>query len=268
MTFQGTASWLASRLGRHGFIAGSLRPLYEHSLAAMTAGRGIAWSINGLKCRIDPRQRRRIARAYDAPVARWLRERVRPGDLCVNVGANIGVYVLQFASWNAPRGRVVAFEPNPYARAILNRHVRYNHLQTRVQIVAAAVSDREGESAFFADGSGDGMSRLGAPNPLLPAVLELHVPTVTLDGFFAASPEWLVIDVEGFELQVLRGARRVLRECAGVVVELHPDSWSLPGTSREQFENFVEENSLEIIALSGHADPLSTYGHIALQRRN
>jgi hypothetical protein len=84
----------------------------------MTLGRGISWSINGVPCRIDPRQRHRMARRYDEPVARWLASHVKPGDFCANVGGNVGVYALQFAHWTGPDGRVVVFEPNPHARTI------------------------------------------------------------------------------------------------------------------------------------------------------
>lgn len=267
MAIQAVASWVASKLGRQGLIARTLRPAYEHSLAALTAGRGVAWSINGMSCRIDPRQRHRMGRDYDSPVARWLSERIKPGDLCANVGANVGVYALQCAHWNAPGGRVVAFEPNPHAREILLRHLRYNNLQDRVQVVAAAVADCEGASAFFADVTGDGMSRLGTPNTLLAAPVQILVPTVSLDGFFQRGPDWLMIDVEGMEIRVLRGARRVLRECTGIVMELHPDAWPEAGTNRGELEQLLRECSLTATPLSGQVDPLGTYGHIALEKR-
>lgn len=267
MTVQGIVSWLATRVGREGLVAGALRPVYEHSLAALNAGRGVAWSINGVPCRIDPHQRHRVCHDYDPPVARWFSERIKPGDLCANVGANIGVYVIQGGHWNAPDGRIIAFEPNPQAREILLRHLRYNNLLGRVQVVSAAVSDCEGFSLFFADRTGDGMSRLATPNTLLSAPLEIRVPTVTLDGFFTQAPDWMMIDVEGFELQVLRGARRILKEGRGIVVELHPNAWADAGTNRDDFERFLQECSLTAVPLSGQADPLGTYGHVAIEKR-
>ena len=143
MRLQAAASWVSSALGRESGIVNRVRPWYERGLALMTLGRGLRWSLNGVPCRIDPRQRHRMGRDYDQPVAQWLSQHVKPGDLCANVGGNTGVYVLQCAYWNGPEGRVVVFEPNPYARAILTRHIRYNHLEARVQVVDAAVTDRE-----------------------------------------------------------------------------------------------------------------------------
>ena len=80
MAIQKGASWIATALGHESPIVKGLRPCYEHALLFMTLGRGISWSINGVPCRIDPRQRHRMARRYDEPVARWLSSHVKPGD--------------------------------------------------------------------------------------------------------------------------------------------------------------------------------------------
>jgi FkbM family methyltransferase len=206
-----------------------------------------------------------MARQYDELAASWLAGRVAPGDSSVNVGANTGVYVIQLAHWSEPEGRVVAFEPNPAARRILLRHVQMNQLDARVEIVPAAVSNRAGSSTFFASVDGDGMSRLAIPNEELAGTTPLTVATTTLDDFCVLPPKWVVIDVEGFETQVLRGGRRVLRQCAGVVVEFHPGAWSAAGTTRDDLEKVIEELAFSITPLSGQRDPFSTYGLVALQ---
>jgi FkbM family methyltransferase len=266
MAIQKGASWIATTLGHESPIVRGLRPCYEHALLFMTLGRGISWSINGVPCRIDPRQRHRMARRYDEPVANWLSSHVKPGDFCVNVGGNMGVYALQCAHWTGPNGRVVVFEPNPYAREILTRHLRYNHLSERVEVIGAAVSDARGEATLFAEKGGDGMSRLGLPNHELSQTVPIKVPVVDLDSSFANAPAWLVIDVEGFELRVLRGARRIIPQCKGLVVELHPASWSLAGTSRADLESVLAEHSLKMTPLTGQKDPFTEYGNVLLQR--
>ena len=110
------------------------------------------------------------------------------------------------------------------------------------------------------------MSRLGARNPLLHDVAELTVRTVTLDSFLTRAPDWMVIDTEGFEIEVLRGGRRIVQECKAIVVELHPSDWHVAGTTRADLENLLDELSLTLIPLSGQLDPLSQWGHVALQR--
>src|SRR5262245_27548777 len=97
--------------------------------------RGVARTINGIPLRVDPAGRHVFTPVYDEGAAAWLRHHLRDGMEAWNVGANIGVYALQLAHYVGPSGRVVAFEPNPEARAVLTRNVARNALESRVEIV-------------------------------------------------------------------------------------------------------------------------------------
>ncbi|MEJ7810656.1 MAG: FkbM family methyltransferase [Gemmatimonadaceae bacterium] len=268
---QAAARRAADRLGRESWVISRARPAYEAVLHWASFGRGIRWAINGVTYRIDPHHRHRLGESYDAPVATFLRDRVRPGATCIDVGANVGVYVLQFAHWSGPSGRVIAFEPNPVARAVLERHVALNGLTRRVEIVGAAVSAAPGDATLYAAGA-EGMSRLGAPNEALGAPMhEITVPVVTLDAYCRTTgivPDWLLVDVEGFEIAVLSGARQLIRErgtALGIVVEMHPNVWSSAGDSRATAEALLGELRLRPIALTGQRDPLGEHGLVCLE---
>lgn len=270
---QQAARWMAGILGQDSRLVRAARPIYERALASMTVNRGIRWTINGTEFRISAFQRHRMAAIYDAEVARYLSQRIRPGAVCVDVGANVGVYALQFARWTGPLGRVVAFEPNPIAAGVLTRHVRMNDVAGRVQVVQAAVSDKAGVSTFHMSDA-DGMSRLGAPNPEIASRSRpTTVPVTTLDEFCdgqQVSPDWLLVDVEGFEFAVLSGARRTLARMGGrltTIVEMHPNAWSVAGWSREAAEALLDELKLIPSPLTGQADPLGSYGHVLLRPR-
>ena len=84
------------------------------------------------------------------------------------------------------------------------------------------------------------MSRLGEPNRLIIGrTVEIKVPVVTLDEFCAAegvAPDWLFLDIEGFEIAALEGARRLIAErgeALKIVVEMHPSVWDSAGTTRD-----------------------------------
>ena len=270
MNVQYIGSRIAALLGRDSFPIRMLRPVYEHTLLALSGGRGIAWTINGEEYRIDPRRRRQLAHDYDAPVATYLRSRIRPGDLCYNVGANVGVYILQLARWAGPGGQVVAFEPNPHARQVLDRHIRWNALASRVNVVPAAVSDTPGHAELFADGA-DGMARLGAKNRHLETRAKpIGVNVTSLDHFVGEGPppNWIVVDVEGYELAVLRGARRVLTGSGArprIVAEMHPDVWPSLGESRDSAARLLRDLGLSAIPLTGQSDALAEHGNVALE---
>ena len=267
---QTTARLTSGLLGRESRLIRRLRPAYESFLDWCGDGRGIPWSINNVAYRVDPHYRNRLGQNYDAPVAAFLRERVKPGAWCIDVGANVGVYVLQFAHWAGPAGRVVAFEPNPGARLVLQKHVEMNGLAERVRIVAAAVGEASGEEILYA-AEADGMSRLGEPNQaLLGRVSEISVPVVTLDEYCKAEnlkPDWLFIDIEGFEIAALAGARELIQSRQGelgIIVEMHPDVWDSANTTRARAQSLLAELGLHAIPLTGQNDPLGDYGLVCL----
>jgi FkbM family methyltransferase len=203
-------------------------------------------------------------------VVRFLRQQVKPGATCFDVGANVGVYVLQFAHWRGRSGRVVAFEPNPAATEVLLKHVHLNDMQGIVAIEEVAIGDAPGTATLYRD-QADGMSRLGKPNRLLLGRIEpIVVPVATLDEFCARTelrPDWLLIDIEGFEFAALRGATHMLergRNQLGLVMEMHPDVWDSAATSSADAERFLSEIGLSAVPITGQHDPLGEYGLVHL----
>jgi FkbM family methyltransferase len=263
------ASNIAASLGHDARVVKWTRSTYGAVLNFIAAERGVNWSINGVNYRIDMRYRSQMAHEYESPVAEFLRKVVKPGFVCFDVGANVGVYVLQLCHWSGPSGRVIAFEPNPEARITLQRHVLMNGLRNRVRTVPLALGSADRHSRFFAAGA-DGMSRMDMPNPLLANQShELDVPVTTLDGFVQAgriAPDVVLIDVEGFELEVLLGAQETIRAKRGaihVVMEIHPSLWS-PRT-RNRMSDLLNELELRPRCLTGQRDPLAEYGLVYLE---
>jgi FkbM family methyltransferase len=189
------------------------------------------------------------------------------------VGANVGVYVLQFAHWSGPDGQVIAFEPNRSAAGILEKHIRMNELNERVRVVEAAVGEAAGEAILYAAGA-SGMSRLGEPNKALAGNFsEMRVTVVTLDDYCEAErlkPDWLFIDIEGFEIAALAGARRLIqsrRGELGIVVEMHPNVWDSANTTRERAEALFAELGLRAVPLTGQRDAFDEHGIVHLAYR-
>jgi FkbM family methyltransferase len=272
---QRIARQVSSKLGRDGRVVRLLRPVYERLLDMVTGGRGYAREINGVdRVYVNPRYRGYYPEVYEPEVYGFLRQSVVEGTVCLNVGAHVGIYAVALARWSGLHGHVYAFEPNADTAAVLEDYIARNRLQSRITVVRAAAAAVSGEAAFRAVGI-EGFSRLDGPHPERPDQpgQEVSVPTLALDDFCRdrnAAPDWIVMDIEGYEIAALRGARAQFRERPGrlqAVVEVHPSLWSLSGESRATMEALLDELGLAYRGLTGQRDPLAVHGVIHLTPR-
>lgn len=144
---------------------------------------------------------------------------VQPGDVVVDVGANIGYYTLLFARRVGAQGRVYAFEPAPDNCALLQANVKRNGYEN-VCVEQKAVSDKNGSAVLELSNENYGDHRL--KNGHAPAQA-LRVETTTLDAYFQDIPAKLCLvkmDAQGSELRVLRGMKSVLARAAPLTLAL------------------------------------------------
>ena len=131
---------------------------------------------------------------------------------CVDVGANVGFYTLHMAKRVGARGRVFAFEPDPRNASRLRRNIALNAFDAVVEVAETAVSERDGRGTLHR--SDDAHSGWGSLAPHREETTSMEVPTTTLDSFLDARGidrvDLLKADVEGSEVELLRGAARSL----------------------------------------------------------
>lgn len=149
---------------------------------------------------------------YERHVQAVLCERIRPGDVACDVGANVGYFTLLMSRLCGETGKVLAFEPHAPNLVYLRRHLDLNRC-TNVTVVRAAVGARSGR-ARFAPTHSRWTARLDPAG-------ELEVEVVSLDALLAAGtspPAFVKIDAEGAEIEVLRGAGRLVLESGPAMV--------------------------------------------------
>jgi FkbM family methyltransferase len=149
----------------------------------------------------------------------FTRALIGPGDVCVDAGANAGHYTFFCASVVGPRGRVIAFEPNPEFAELLARSVRLNGYGDIVQIEERALDSVSGEVKRFyvsVSPTNTGTSSLVNHGCFLSDERTIEVQTVTFDDFARDAAigrfRLVKIDVERAEDFVISGARRTLAE--------------------------------------------------------
>jgi FkbM family methyltransferase len=130
---------------------------------------------------------------------------LRPDDVFVDVGANVGSYTILACGAAGARG--YAFEPVPETFQKLLANLRVNDLGPRVQALHQGVGAAPGALRFSTDQRC--VNHVLADGEDGPAV---EVAVVTLDAAVAEAPAMMKVDVEGYETSVLAGAAATLRK--------------------------------------------------------
>jgi FkbM family methyltransferase len=144
----------------------------------------------------------------DPAISAVVRSLLRPGDLAIDVGANVGVITLEMASIVGSRGRVVSFEPIPDLFALLTRSIAANGFDN-VLAMNCALSSTTGTGMMNVASDNYGVSSLHASG-LTACAIQMLDDVVQKNNL--KRPRLLKIDVEGHEEEVLLGARRLLSE--------------------------------------------------------
>ncbi|MGH2361731.1 MAG: FkbM family methyltransferase [bacterium] len=159
---------------------------------------------------------------YDFPYARghepwtitWLTHYLRPGDTFLDVGAHAGSFSLLAARLVGPTGRVIAIEPDPQNLDLLRANIARNGCSAAVQIVAAAAAARDGTVRFARASAAS--SRVQGQLVGIEDATAIEIPAVQLDAFAALKPRLIKVDVEGGEINVLKGAPGLLSDGAAL----------------------------------------------------
>jgi FkbM family methyltransferase len=182
---------------------------------------GLRWSLN----LVDNLQRRLyFAHSYEAATLFQVARRTRTEDVIVDVGANIGTFLLPLLRHVATRGKGLAIEPAADTAARLVDHIGRNGMTGRVRVAGVALSDFDGNGTLvtrFARDDDTGLRSLGSVGQAGATVVvrrgddlmrELGVSRIDI----------LKVDVEGSEYATLSGLEAFLRRVPPriVLVEL------------------------------------------------
>jgi FkbM family methyltransferase len=165
------------------------------------------------------------------------------GDETVwDVGAGVGTYTCLLAN-ALDSGRVVGFEPEPTNGARLRANLVCNAPGERFAVSGVALWDRDGETTLASEGDPES-TEAGEGHHYLSADGEGRVEArrgASLVESGLAPPDVLKIDVQGGELQVLRGMGAVIGDVRTIYLEVHPEKCERYGTTAVQVEGFLRD---------------------------
>jgi FkbM family methyltransferase len=167
----------------------------------------------------------------------FLNEKIlRPGMRVVEVGAHQGFTAALIARWIGPTGKVFTFEPLQQNCDIAKQVFAENSLEN-VLLTRAAVGEEKG-SVFIG-------ATTTNPNVQSSGFLAEATPLVRLDEEIEGSVDLLKIDVEGYELHVLRGAKRLMESKPHLQIEVHPGPIVDFGGTVEQLFSLIDVDAYD-----------------------
>lgn len=140
---------------------------------------------------------------------------VKPGMSCIDVGANCGYFTLLLAELVGERGFVEAFEPQPRLASLLKQSIAVNGFGKQTLVTEAAVGDLDRSAMLTEHASLMGSASLNGLAEPTAEVSTREVNLVTLDRVGYGAPlqrpiDFVKIDVQGYELRVLRGMKELI----------------------------------------------------------
>jgi FkbM family methyltransferase len=180
-----------------------------------------------------------LSRGYEK---RFLENIIRPGMQVVDVGANLGVFTHLFARCVGPSGRVTSFEPDLDLFRALESNLRANGL-AHVRPFNLALGAVAGRASLRRGLLNSGDNRLShVPSHVSSGAEETVV--VTLDEVIGSAPvDFIKIDAQGWEVQVLEGMRQTIARnpALEMYIELSPYLLKAANTSARQLFALIEE---------------------------
>jgi FkbM family methyltransferase len=156
---------------------------------------------------------------FESEMEFW-RSWLKPDMTVIDVGANAGVYTFSAATRVGAGGKVIAIEPFPACVSYLKETCRVNQFDW-VKVYGAAASDRTGRVRLSIQGASE-LNEVIAEDVEVNPEQSVEVSCLTLDDLIDAehltTVNFLKLDAEGHEINVLRGAQRLLADFSPVIL--------------------------------------------------
>ena len=177
---------------------------------------------------------------------RFVRHFLKEGMTVLDIGAHHGFYTILASKRVGASGRVIAFEPSPGEQRRLSLHLKINHC-TNVKVEPFALAGQGGEATFFiVEGRNTAFNSLRPPAVSKPTK-KITVGTSTLDNYIKKEHidhvDFIKIDAEGAELEILRGAKCSFNQnCCPVIMaevsDMRTEQWGYQAS--EIFDHLSE----------------------------
>jgi len=189
---------------------------------------------------------------------------IKPGDIIVDIGANIGYYTLIFARLVGSKGKVYAFEPSVFNLELLAKNIYLNSLSDKIAIISFPLFDNLAVRPFYMTSKewggsqsnfGESVNYEGSP---MSSIFKYKTVGMSIDQAVSllnlAKPNYIKMDVDGIEHLILKGATNTLNNTESLLIEVNDNFIKQAGDTKEYLKKagfkLKHKRHSEIIAKS------------------
>lgn len=183
-----------------------------------------------------------LTTTYESCLTQMFIKLIKEGNVVFDIGAHVGYFTLLASVLVKDSGKVISFEPLTSNYSMIKKHMKINNCKN-VTVLNMAVSDKTGTSFFEVDTcGGQWAGKLTSRNT------NYVVNTISLDDFVyntKIKPDFIKIDVEGSEFEVLKGGEKLLMNSSPTIfLSLHSEK------TKELCDNFLKSLGYSIKFIS------------------
>lgn len=179
---------------------------------------------------------------YEDEINKAIKISLKPGNVALDIGANIGLQTLRMSQSVGAEGSVLSFEPLNYLQEKFNRNMALNKV-SNVKLMPFALSDKESEAEFKVDPNSwnqGTFSIAGSADGSITQLVHIKIADDVQEIKDLTRLDLIKIDVEGFELPVLKGLNNTLAKFKPrIIFEYDMNYWHANGQSMEQCFTFL-----------------------------
>jgi FkbM family methyltransferase len=195
-----------------------------------------------------------------------LKRFIRKGMTVVDVGANLGLYSLAMAEMTGPTGRVISFEPDPDLYALFRENCAANGAEN-IEPIQSALGRIPDKMILHRLTINSGGNHLG-PDDRMAFRRPVEVDVAVFDDLYPeVRPDFIKVDVQGWELNVLRGMERTLKAANPVIfLEFWPEGLMRAGSQPEEIYSLVRDLGFSLYSCDKWEE-LDRPGFVAMSAR-
>jgi FkbM family methyltransferase len=196
---------------------------------------------------------------YEIPIQHIFTEYLKAGDVFYDVGANVGFFSIIAAKLVGDNGQVYAFEPGS-SNAVAVRHNAQLNNFNHIEVIEKAVSDKSGAGQLLLAkySGGHTLATADAPPDLAG---EVTVDLISIDDLIAqkqiAPPNFVKVDVEGAELNVLKGMKETIKTYQPTIIyEVDDGDRAVYERKYQELADFLQSFNYQVTQIENSYDTI------------